>query len=310
MAYGPYLRTTCIRSAVARFWADDDGGVATIDWLVLLGGLTAAAAISFEIGRDALGDQSNTVRNELQSTSFEVSWTDYMPLDPNDVPDLPWRPVMLPDPDPDTDDANNGHGNDDDGCDASNPGNAPQCQDDDTDDDGTPGNSGGNTDDDDDDDDLDDGGTVIGGGRTVPSGPVQGCPSVEWLGTPFAGAGDDLDDSTDFDVIAGGDTDLRDCDSMPNSRGYFTANPTMTVTLSDLGDYDRIQILVEEADCDTVLLVRDATGEWHFNNNGGSGKNARVRIDPATDAEGTVDIWVGTGSGGTCDAEIEIKAQD
>ena len=61
---------------------------------------------------------------------------------------------------------------------------------------------------------------------------------------------------------------------------------------------------------DLRLLVRDATGEWHFNNNSGSGKNARVRIDPATDAEGTVDIWVGTRSGGTCDAEIEIKAQD
>ena len=113
------------RSARPRaFLRGEAGGVATIDWLVLLGGLTLAATITLEITTGALTGHSRGLRDEVQDDTFrQTEWTEAIPVQV----DRSWR-------------GNNGHGNDADGCDASNPGNSPNCVGDTTDDDGLPGN--------------------------------------------------------------------------------------------------------------------------------------------------------------------------
>jgi hypothetical protein len=57
-------------------------------------------------------------------------------------------------------------------------------------------------------------------------------------------------------------------------------------------------------DCDTVLLVNDATAEWFYNDDDTS-------LDPAITIEGAAngvyDIWVGTYGPETCPAVLTIS---
>src|SRR5690606_14627827 len=61
-----------------------------------------------------------------------------------------------------------------------------------------------------------------------------------------------------------------------------------------------------EASCDTVLLVNDATGAWHFSDAEGGNLNPSITL-PAAPA-GAYDIWVGTFSQATCQAQLILSA--
>ncbi|MDG4649788.1 hypothetical protein P6F26_15190 [Roseibacterium sp. SDUM158017] len=105
-----------------EFFEDESGAAVTIDWLVLLGGLTATGLMVVEVSTGALGGHSQTIRGELQDNHFETAWIDYLPVGasgqtPPDVSDTSNRPAR----------GNNGHGNNYDSCDSSNPGRSPNC---------------------------------------------------------------------------------------------------------------------------------------------------------------------------------------
>jgi hypothetical protein len=214
---------------------------------------------------------------------------------------------------------NNGHGNDADGNDDSNPG-ASNDPNDHTDDDGTPGNSGGNgggngnqgngngngNDDDDDDEDAPT-------GPVVAQSNVIGCPNPgSWIAEPVSRTGDQLEDSQIRirDMEAGGaPTHLSNCSGVPGT-GYFFANPTYTLDLRDVEDFDRFEVQLDSS-CDTTLLVQDGSGTYHFDDDSGPSLNSRIRLYDMDDLEGRVNIWIGTYGGGTCDdVELRIRLRD
>jgi hypothetical protein len=140
-------------SRLRRFGAEEDG-VATIDWIMICLAATAAGILVLDISQERLGRYNADVRTELQGQYFQTSWTQQLAIPPEEY----WsdQPPIIPDPEADgsgnetittvsNGNGNNGQGNDADGCDASNPGNNPNCAGDTTDDDGTQGSSGTNT---------------------------------------------------------------------------------------------------------------------------------------------------------------------
>lgn len=68
---------------VQDFFLNDKGGAPTIDWLVILGGLTASGVALVEITGDTLSEQSTVVRGELQDNVFETAWVDSLPVGPS-----------------------------------------------------------------------------------------------------------------------------------------------------------------------------------------------------------------------------------
>ena len=58
------------------------------------------------------------------------------------------------------------------------------------------------------------------------------------------------------------------------------------------------------ASTDTTLVINGPDGQWHCDDDSGDGTNAQVRF--AKPASGVYDIWVGTYSGGTNPARLEI----
>jgi hypothetical protein len=358
-----------------EFAHDECGGVPTIDWLVILGGLTASGLMIVEVTTDTLGGHSQVVRGELQDNHFETAWIDNVPVGPSGQ-GMPGLENVVPTSGDDSDtggnpNGNNGHGNDSDGNDDSNPG-ASNSSDDDTDDDGTPGNSGGggvsgsgssgngngnpngnnghgnDSDGNDDsnpgasnssDDHTDDDGTpgnstvhgdgdddglyfVTGGtgnsagsgqgGPVIPASNVAGCPSDDYMADPVSITGEQLEDDeieVENMTVGGASTHLYNCSGI-SGRGYFHANPTYTLNLSGMDGFDRFEVDLKSS-CDTTLLIQDAAGNLHFDDDSGRRFNSRLRLYNMDDLDGQVNIWIGTYWGDTCDdVEMSIELDD
>jgi hypothetical protein len=151
----PTLSTRAFRS-IRRFQAKEDG-VATVDWVLMCCGATAAGIMALNMGHATIGQYTANVRSEVQDPYFQASWTQELEIPPEEywgqlgeiVPDFEQEGGGSPSGGGETltniangngnnGNGNNGHGNDADGCDSSNPGNNPNCVGDTTDDDGTP----------------------------------------------------------------------------------------------------------------------------------------------------------------------------
>lgn len=364
------------------FITDESGAVATIDWLVILGGLTASGLALVEVTTNALSEQSETVRGELQDHHFETSWIDNLPVGPSGqgIPGVEDIAIASDD----AGNGNNGHGNDSDGNDDSNPG-ASNDSNDHTDDDGSAGGSGagtggggsadtgsdgtldgtdassqsgrnpngnnghGNDDDGNDDsnpgasntsDDHDDQDGTPGGldqhvdgdgdgqywmegedpaaGDDGQSGPVIaesdiiGCPSNDYIAEPVARTGSELEnDEIEVDRlrIRRPSTHLTSCEGI-DGTGYFFANPTYTLDLSEMNGFDALEVALESR-CNTTLLVQDAQGTFHFDDDSGDRRNARVMLYDMDMLEGRVNIWVGTYRNRNCNnIDLSIEVDD
>lgn len=106
-----------------------------------------------------------------------------------------------------------------------------------------------------------------------------------------------------FDVIAGGDTDLGNCASVPG-HGHIIQSPDFTLNLTGNAQGHDLQLRVE-AGCDPVLLVNDPAGQWHFNDDA-DGLNSRLRLFRAQ--PGSYDIWAGTFGSQNCHATLIAEA--
>lgn len=87
------------------------------------------------------------------------------------------------------------------------------------------------------------------------------------------------------DILAGGSVDL-------NSIGFYgsvAAAPDLDFYY-DAGGFD-LYIYVERANVDTVLLINDPTGEWHFNDDN-DGLNPGIEF--RNPDSGLYSIWIGT----------------
>lgn len=102
-------------------------------------------------------------------------------------------------------------------------------------------------------------------------------------------------------VLAGGWADLAECPQP--GVGHVATAPDFTLRFSGNAAGRDLLIRVEGA-CDTVLLVNDPAGRWHFDDDTDG-------LDPAlsfpTAAEGVYGIWVGTFAERLCRAQMVLE---
>lgn len=131
---------------------------------------------------------------------------------------------------------------------------------------------------------------------------AQSCPDWSMTGAQIAYAAADIATPQSVPVVAGGNVDLAQCGL--GGWGYVITQPDFDLTVTDNSSHSDIEIRVT-AECDTVLLVNDANGQWHFNDDT-NGLNPAVRLSDAP--AGAYDIWVGTFSTQTCQAMLELQS--
>lgn len=119
--------------------------------------------------------------------------------------------------------------------------------------------------------------------------------------------GSDLYSPDRYTVQAGGATSLSSCAGIPVGLGVANANPHYSFYLSEMETYGRLEIEVT-SDCDTTLLVNDAAGNWHFDDDTGGAFQPALNLSDTAALNGRVDVWVGSfGSSISCSAEIEME---
>ncbi|PWE30230.1 hypothetical protein C4N9_05905 [Pararhodobacter marinus] len=128
------------------------------------------------------------------------------------------------------------------------------------------------------------------------------CPSYQQSGAALSYDAEQAYVPQSTTVIAGGDLDLSSCAEIPGT-GYVIENPDFTMQYDALGMGRALEIRVD-GDCDTVLLVNTASGEWLFNDDAME-MNPALRIENA--ASGQYDIWVGTYGTETCEATMTVE---
>ena len=145
---------------------------------------------------------------------------------------------------------------------------------------------------------------VLGMTSMIPS-VAAACPDWQYQGQANLGSlsGSYLYSPRQWSVIAGGNVDLGRC-AAPGF-GYVISQPDFEFQFQNDQGYGRLEISVQ-ADCDTVLLVNDAYGNWHFNDDANGSLQPQVDIYGA--ASGTYDVWVGTYGSGTCNARLELES--
>lgn len=133
---------------------------------------------------------------------------------------------------------------------------------------------------------------------------VAACPNFATPGQFFAATGDQLYSPTAFPVQAGGNLDLGGC--QVGGVGFVTEVPQISVNLSGMEGYGRLEIEVE-AQCDTTLLVNTPTAQWVFDDDSRGNFQPLLNLPSSAAMNGRIDIWVGTFNGTACPATIELE---
>lgn len=128
------------------------------------------------------------------------------------------------------------------------------------------------------------------------------CPEVALSGQSLQLTSDQAFVPQSFSVVAGGGVDLAACGNVPGT-GYVATAPDFELSFSANGAGRALEFRVVSS-CDTVLLVNDARGSWHFNDDD-IGVDPRIRLSAAP--EGLYDIWIGTFGPATCDAQLIVE---
>jgi hypothetical protein len=76
--------------------------------------------------------------------------------------------------------------------------------------------------------------------------------------------------------------------------------------LSGMQSYGRLEIEVNSS-CDTTLLVRDAYGQWYFDDDSGGNLTPELNLRNMAGLNGRIDVWVGTYGNATCPASVEFE---
>ena len=101
----------------------------------------------------------------------------------------------------------------------------------------------------------------------------------------------------------GGQHEIDSCPGI-NGYGYADEAPSFTLYMSQMDGYE---FTAETAsDCDPTMIIRDAYGQWYFNDDGPSGLQPRLVVN-GSQLNGRVDIWVGGFGGGACQGTIVFR---
>ena len=132
------------------------------------------------------------------------------------------------------------------------------------------------------------------------AGSVQACPDFSQGGTSLSYTSDDLYTSKSHKVTAGGGTDLAECSDLPG-YGFVMESPDFTLSFSGNSSGRALEFRLD-TECDSILLVNDANGKWHYDDDSNGSLDAKIRLNKA--ANGSYDVWVGTRYSGTCSATL------
>ena len=146
-------------------------------------------------------------------------------------------------------------------------------------------------------------GLALGLGLAGVGAPAAACPQWQMTGQQVSFSAGQLMTPQTLSVVAGGDVNLGNCQSVPGN-GYVITQPDFDLSLSDLGANATL-VLQVAGQCDTVLLVNDSGGRWHFDDDSAGDLNPRITISGAQ--KGVFDIWVGTYNPSTCPATLSLQ---
>ncbi len=94
-------------------------------------------------------------------------------------------------------------------------------------------------------------------------------------------------------IVAGGDQSLQSCGF--SDIGWVAVAPDFDLYY-EVGSGNYTLTIAVESTVDTILLVNDPDGTWYYDDDGGIGEGARIRI--ANPKTGLYDIWIGTYASG------------
>lgn len=112
-------------------------------------------------------------------------------------------------------------------------------------------------------------------------------------------------------IRSGGNLDTSRMSLSPGCRGYVTAQPDYILNYVNSASFLRFYFRANASGGprqgrDTTLVINDARGGWHCDDDGGGNFNPMVSID--NPPSGQYDIWVGTydGSGQYVDGQLSV----
>lgn len=147
------------------------------------------------------------------------------------------------------------------------------------------------------------GGTVAPPPPPPPPPPEALCPIASLPGAQTLSlSAQELRTPRDLSITAGGPLDLGACAAV-SGNGWIIQSPDLSMNLTaNPGNLD-LEFRVG-AGCDTVLLVNDSRGRWHFADDS-VGLDPLIRLPAAR--TGQYDVWVGTFSPGNCASTLLIS---
>lgn len=141
-------------------------------------------------------------------------------------------------------------------------------------------------------------------GSFATTAQAQTCPDISMTGRVLTfNASDLVGVGHTTNVMAGGNVDLSACATAPG-HGWIIQAPDFDLSLSGNMPGQSLTLQVNGS-CDTVLLVNDAQGRWHYNDDAGGSLQAALTIPNAPN--GIYDIWVGTYGSATCPATLTLE---
>lgn len=133
---------------------------------------------------------------------------------------------------------------------------------------------------------------------------AQQCPDWQLNGIPVTTDAETAWVPQQYPTFAGGNIDLSACPTIQGG-GRVTAAPTFSITY-DARNLGRDLEFRVQSECDTTVLINDATAQWTFNDDADGTLSPRLRL--ANAVSGRYDVWVGTFGGQSCQATLIVEA--
>lgn len=131
-------------------------------------------------------------------------------------------------------------------------------------------------------------GLALGGGTAIAQQGLAIGGSQSNFGSRTLSGGFMPDPST-VSIVSGGSLDARSMGLGPGCVGNVTRQPDYILNYRDAASFLRFYAV---SGGDTTLIVNDANGRWHCNDDSNGGLNPMVDI--ANPPSGQYDIWVGS----------------
>lgn len=138
---------------------------------------------------------------------------------------------------------------------------------------------------------------------TAAAASAQACPDWRMNGSVVTTDAETAWAPQRYSATAGGTLDLAQCTSV-DGYGFVSQAPSFTITYDAQNRGLDLDFRVE-AGCDALLVVNDATANWHYNDDSDGTLNPRIRLAAAS--SGVYDVWVGTYGQASCAATLVVE---